>query len=67
MTYRLVVTLDEAQVQAWDSIELAAGEQWEVRFTIPVRQNVDSAVNALLYRVDRPDEIYRSVSLTLEQ
>jgi uncharacterized membrane protein len=67
MTYRLVVNLGETQVQEWDSIKLAAGEQWEVRFALAPEPNSSETVNAQLYRLDEPDEVYRSVSLVISQ
>ena len=67
MTYRLVVYLDEAEAQVWDAIELTPDEQWEVRFALPPGQNGGSVVHARLYRVNQPDEVYRSVSLTFQQ
>jgi uncharacterized membrane protein len=61
--YRLQLQLDGAPVQEWDSIELQSGETWQVRAEFPTTADAPT-IQAVLYRADVPDSVYRMVSLT---
>jgi hypothetical protein len=49
----------------WEQIELAAGEQWLTSIAVPPVLNSNEPIVANLYRLEEPDEVYRSVLLRL--
>jgi uncharacterized membrane protein len=57
-SYRVQLTLNGAVVQEWPAIELESGGQWEMTETLPAMQP-DDVVEALLYRTDAPNTVYR--------
>lgn len=67
--YKLRVVADNQVIQEWPSIKLDPGAQWQTSLTLPsmtvlVSSNSTSTVEALLYRLDAPDQVYRHVSLS---
>lgn len=60
--YRLQLRSGDIIVDQWDDIQLASGENWETLVTLSSGINVQG-LDALLYRDDAPDTIYRRVSL----
>ncbi len=64
--YRLVVNVDGKAVKEWPSIDLNPNEKWQATLVLPQARHVGSAkVEAMLYRVDTPNTIYRHVVLWL--
>lgn len=61
--YRLVVEVNGESAGEWQSVPLASGEVWETRALVPTTAGGVDAVEALLYRTDAPDDVYRSVIL----
>jgi uncharacterized membrane protein len=66
-SYRLQVKVNDAILREWPVIELAPGEQWEATVVLPAAQAQDERVEALLYRSDAPDTVYRRGLLWLGQ
>jgi uncharacterized membrane protein len=64
LTYRLVIEVGGQNVGEWQSVPLAPGEVWETAALIPLTPGGDEPIEALLYRSDAPDAVYRSVILT---
>ena len=62
--YKLTVTNDNAPMHEWPVINLAPGETWEQAVPIGAVDKPGD-IQALLYRLDEPATVYRSVSLTL--
>jgi len=62
MQYRLVVTQGGAHAGECPIIELQPGQAWEGTITLPADAG-DGKIEALLYRLDDPQTIYRHVSL----
>jgi uncharacterized membrane protein len=58
-SYRLQVKLNDTILREWPAIALAPGEQWETTVVLPTAQAQDERVEALLYRSDAPDMVYR--------
>jgi len=67
LAYQLIVELDGGVVGEWDAIPLAPGEVWETTALIPQTDASGRSVRALLYRLDAPDSIYRTTTLTLDR
>ena len=63
LTYRLVIEVGGQSVGEWQSVPLAPGEAWETSALIPLLPGANDTVEALLYRSDAPDAVYRSVIL----
>jgi len=49
-------------LKEWSPLKLDPSEQWETQLTLPTLPG--SRVEALLYRLDAPDQVYRHVSLS---
>ena len=64
--YKLQAMADNQIIQEWSDIQLTPGERWEVTITIPLHSSQISTVEALLYRLDAPDVIYRRATLQRE-
>ncbi len=65
VTYRMVVMANSAQVTAWSSVTLAPGTDWSQSVSINPGVTRNVYVEALLYRADQPQSVYRNVHLTL--
>jgi uncharacterized membrane protein len=61
--YRLQVKVGENIILEWGSIELEAGDSWETMETIPAELADTGKVEAILYRLESPNEVYRRVTL----
>ncbi|MHB1131384.1 MAG: DUF1616 domain-containing protein [Chloroflexota bacterium] len=61
-TYTLQVLAGNRVVRQWPAIELEAGEQWEVAFTLPAEVSAAQSVEALLYIADS-NGVYRRAIL----
>ena len=59
--YRLQVKRGDAILYDWPNIQLPDGQSWEVSITPPA--GYAGSTEALLYRLDSPDSVYRSVTL----
>ena len=66
LAYRLTIELDGEVVGEWDALPLAPGEMWETTVLIPEGNTGSDTVRALLYRLDAPDDVYRTTTLTLD-
>jgi uncharacterized membrane protein len=66
VTYKLRVVVDNKVVQEWSSITLDPGGEWKTRLTMADLgvSNRSPKVEALLYRLDAPEVVYRHVSLS---
>jgi uncharacterized membrane protein len=66
VTYRLTMTTNNVNVTTWPSIVLAPQEEWDRQVLInpSVLGNVN--VEAQLYRLDKPQTVYRTADLTLD-
>jgi hypothetical protein len=60
-SYRLEMVEAARVLQEWSAINLTAGQQWETRVIVPSEPNVP--VEANLYRLDAPEQVYRHVVL----
>lgn len=59
--YSLRVLVDDQIAQEWPAIQLAPGQKWETTAVVPGKSS--SVVEALLYRLDAPNDVYRRVTL----
>ncbi|MCA1552813.1 MAG: DUF1616 domain-containing protein [Chloroflexi bacterium] len=59
VTYRLVLRMGSQSVREWSSLHLQPGEQWKERVALA---SAPSNLEALLYRSDAPDTVYRRVA-----
>lgn len=64
--YRLQIKQDGRIVQEWAPLELKPGEQWDTNATLPA-QPPGSQTEALLYRLDAPNTVYRRVMVRGER
>lgn len=56
----------EGSVQEGPTFELKPGETWESDLRVPVASSSDKELKILLYRLDRPNEVYRHAVWWLE-
>jgi uncharacterized membrane protein len=61
--YMLQLVADGKQVQSWPELALDAGQSWQVIARLPPASSGTATIEALLYRLDRPGEVYRRVQL----
>ena len=67
VTYQVVVLVNRTQIGSWSSIALAPHKEWvqSVQVIPSLAHSVSSmSIEAQLYRVDKPDTMYRNVHLT---
>ncbi|GAC1398992.1 MAG: hypothetical protein NVS4B12_05010 [Ktedonobacteraceae bacterium] len=64
-TYRITMTTNGGQATSWSSIVLAPQQKWQ--HLVPIApEAIDTIyVEAQLYRLDKPQTVYRSVHITL--
>lgn len=64
VTYRIVMTVNSARTDTWSSIILAPHEKWVQ--SVPIQPGAEDSlyIEAQLYRMDKPDVMYRNVHLT---
>ncbi len=60
--YKLELQLGGKELQEWTPIILKPGEDWETTVTLPKPVGSDT-IEALLYRLDQPETVYRHGSL----
>ena len=63
--YRLQVLVDGQIAQEWPALQLAPGEDWETAASVPGNSSNTHTVEAMLYRLDAPNDVYRRVTLRL--
>jgi uncharacterized membrane protein len=63
--YRVLVTSNGTTVGSWPLIRLGPNEQWESTVALAAAQPHAETVEALLYRLDAPDTLYRRVVVRL--
>lgn len=61
--YELQVVIGGAVVREWQPLELAPGERWVTRVELPAPEPGLRTVEAVLYRLDNPESVYRRVQL----
>lgn len=64
VTYRIVVTMNGAEVSTWTSVTLEPQGEWDRLVPIIPKAVGDAYVEALLYRLDKPETVYREVHFT---
>lgn len=64
ITYRIVMTINGNQVNAWSSIVLAPQEVWDQSVSIKPGLISSIYIEARLYNVKQPETVYRNVHLT---
>ncbi len=62
VNYRVEILVGGIVLNAWDPVTLQHGEKWVVEYTLPQKQSETELVEAILYRLDSPDKIYRRVT-----
>lgn len=62
-TYRLQVTVDGQTAYDWPDLRLAPGGSWETPIALPSDRAGVVPVEAMLYRLDNPDVVYRWIKL----
>ncbi len=65
--YRIAMTVRGAGVTTWPSVVLAPQEEWNRLVPIPPVATDKVSVEVQLYRVDKPQAVYREVNLTLHR
>jgi uncharacterized membrane protein len=64
VTYRLVMTINDTQTNNWSSIILSPQQKWSQSVAATSVNANNLHIQALLYRADKPDTIYRNVHIT---
>jgi uncharacterized membrane protein len=62
--YRLQLAVDGQVVLEWPSLTLQPNGRWETTAALPANVSSVGTIEALLYRADQPDVVYRRVALT---
>ncbi|HEX6556523.1 MAG TPA: DUF1616 domain-containing protein [Ktedonobacteraceae bacterium] len=65
VTYRVTLAVNGAQVNTWPSVVLAPHEEWNQLVSIPLISTSSVYVEARLYKLGRPESVYRDVHLIL--
>jgi uncharacterized membrane protein len=65
VTYRMVVAINGTQVTSWPSIILGPQQEWNRSVSIRSVDPGSIFVYAWLYRLDKPDTVYREVHVAL--
>lgn len=60
-SYRLAVVLDTRTLEEWPTISLQPGQAWETTVELPTTLTGEQPVEAILYRVAVPGQVYRHV------
>lgn len=65
-TYRVVVAVNSAQTNAWSSVVLSPQQKWvqEVSIKPGITASNSLYIEAMLYRTEKPNTVYRNVHLT---
>ena len=61
--YKLQLKVDDQLAQEWPQLNLTPNQQWLASVEVPVASAAQSTVEALLYRLDAPETVYRHVLL----
>ena len=61
--YKLQVKVNDQLAQEWSQLDLAPNQQWLASVEVPAADAAHSNVEALLYRLDAPETVYRHVFL----
>ena len=64
LTYHVVVSVNGTQIGSWSSIALAPQKEWVQSVSVIPGLSDSMFIEAQLYRVDKPDTVYRNVHLT---
>ncbi len=64
VAYRVLITVNSTQTNAWSSIVLVPQQKWTQLVTITPDTSSSLYVEAQLYKTDQPDTVYRAVHLT---
>jgi uncharacterized membrane protein len=66
LDYRLAIMDGDGRLlQQWPSLRLEADHQWESTVVVPTGSSGATAMQAVLYRLDAPDTVYRRTLLRL--
>lgn len=66
MEYRLVINANGKVIKVWSAIDLKQNDTWQANLILSqVASKSSTKVQALLYRMDAPSKVYRSVTLWL--
>ena len=65
VTYSVTMTIEKAQAATWPSVVLAPQGEWDRLVPIPPMATDNVFVEVQLYRVDKPQAVYREVNMTL--
>jgi hypothetical protein len=57
--YKLQLEIDGRVIREWAAIALRPSEQWERTMVLPGTQRAEAKVEAVLYRLDAPENAYR--------
>jgi len=60
-----MVTANGTQVTSWPSIILANQQEWDRLVSVTPATSGSILVDARLYRLDKPETVYREVHVTL--
>jgi hypothetical protein len=61
--YKVLIKTGDRVLQEWPEIELAPGENWETTYDLQDRPLDANRLEVQLYRLDRPQSVYRQVWL----
>jgi uncharacterized membrane protein len=65
VTYRIVMTMNGTQVMTEPSVVLAPQGEWDRLVPVTLTTAGNAYIEVRLYRLDRPETVYREVTLTL--
>ncbi|MBA2678727.1 MAG: DUF1616 domain-containing protein [Ktedonobacteraceae bacterium] len=65
MNYRVVLSAQGDLMKTWSPVTLASQQEWNTTETFATASSTNVSVKLQLYRLDRPESIYREVNVTL--
>ncbi len=65
VNYRVVLSVQGGSVKAWSPVTLASQQQWNATEALTATSSPDVYVKLQLYRLDRPQSVYREANVML--
>jgi uncharacterized membrane protein len=65
MNYRVVLSVQGGSIKTWSPVTLASQQEWNATEVLVAAPSTDASVKLQLYRLDRPESVYREATVTL--
>ena len=65
MNYRVMLSVQGSLMKTWAPVTLASQQEWNATETLAAAPSTNVSVKLQLYRLDRPQDVYREATVTL--